>query len=74
MQASLSKERVRISEKVVQRLMKQQCLVAVTSKRRRHGSYQGEISPALLNRDFGAAAPNENWLTDITQFLNRPGF
>ena len=31
----------------------------------------GEISPApenLINRDFRAAAPNEKWLTDITEF------
>jgi putative transposase len=31
----------------------------------------GEISPApdnLLNRDFTASAPNEKWLTDITEF------
>lgn len=31
----------------------------------------GEISPApdnLLNRDFSAGAPNEKWLTDITEF------
>ncbi len=31
----------------------------------------GEISPApdnLLNRDFSASAPNEKWLTDITEF------
>lgn len=51
--------------------MKQEQLVAATSKRRRYGSYLGEISPApanLLNRDFSAAAPNEKWLTDITEF------
>ena len=51
--------------------MKQECLVAATSKRRRYGSYMGEISPApdnLLNRDFSAEAPNEKWLTDITEF------
>jgi hypothetical protein len=62
---------VNISEKVVRRLMKQECLVAATSKRRRYGSYMGEISPApdnLLNRDFSASAPNEKWLTDITEF------
>jgi putative transposase len=62
---------VNISEKVVRRLMKQECLVAATSKRRRYGSYMGEISPApenLLNRDFGAGAPNEKWLTDIKEF------
>lgn len=69
--ASLSDQSVSISEKVVRRLMKQACLVAATSKRRGYGSYMGEISPApdnLLNRDFSAGAPNEKWLTDITEF------
>jgi transposase InsO family protein/transposase-like protein len=70
-QACLSDQSVNISEKVVRRLMKQECLVAATNKRRRYGSYMGEISPApdnLLNRDFSAEAPNEKWLTDITEF------
>ena len=55
----------------MRRLMTQECLVAATSKRRRYGSYMGEISPTpdnLLNRDFSADAPNEKWLTDITEF------
>jgi len=71
MQALLSRQCVSISEKVVQRLMKQECLVVATPKRRRYGSYLGEISPApvnLLNRDFSATTPNEKWLTDITEF------
>ena len=71
MQACLSDQSVKISEKVVRRLMKQECLVAATNKRRRYGSYMGEISPApdnLLNRNFSADAPNEKWLTDITEF------
>ncbi|MEO5736055.1 MAG: IS3 family transposase [Variovorax sp.] len=71
MRASLNKQRVSISEKVVQRLMKQECLIVATPKRRRYGAYLGEISPApdnLLNRDFRAAVPNEKWLTDITEF------
>ncbi|WP_282412797.1 IS3 family transposase, partial [Pseudomonas sp. PS01299] len=71
MRASLSRQRVRLSEKVVQRLMKQECLVVAKSKRRRYGSYLGEISPApenLLNRNFTALAPNEKWLTDISEF------
>ncbi len=46
MRASLSRRRVRISEKVVQRLMKQECLVVAKPKRRRYGSCLGEISPA----------------------------
>lgn len=71
MQAALSRQCVRLSEKVVQRLMKQEYLVVAKPKRRRYGSYLGEISPApenLVNRDFTATAPNEKWLTDISEF------
>lgn len=71
LQASLTLQRVTISEKVLQRLMKQESLVVAKPKRRRHGSYLGEISPApenLINRDFRAAAPNEKWLTDSIDF------
>jgi transposase InsO family protein/transposase-like protein len=71
MLAALRRSRVCISEKVVRRLMKQEDLVAATPKRRRYGSYLGEISPAaanLINRDFHAVAPNQKWLTDITEF------
>ena len=71
LQASLARQCLTISEKVVQRLMKQESLVVAKPKRRRYGSYLGEISPApenLINRDFQAAAPNEKWLTDITEF------
>jgi putative transposase len=71
LQASLTRQRVTISEKVVQRLMKQESLVVAKPKRRRYASYLGEISPApenIINRDFQAAAPNEKWLTDITEF------
>ena len=60
-----------ISGKVVQRLMRQEGLIVAAPKRRRYGSYLGEISPApdnLINRDFQAATPNEKWLTDITEF------
>ncbi len=71
LQASLTRQEVAISEKVVQRLMKQEHLVVAKPKRRRYASYLGEISPApenIINRDFQAAAPNEKWLTDITEF------
>lgn len=46
-------------------------LAAATTRRRRYGSYRGEISPApenLINHDFRAAGPNQKWLTDITEF------
>ena len=71
MHASLTSQSVTIWEKVVRRLMKQESLVAATSRRRRYGSYMGEISSALenvLNRDSSKSTPNEKWLTKITQF------
>jgi putative transposase len=71
LQASLTRQCITLSEKVVQRLMKQESLIVAKPKRRRYGSYLGEISPApenLINRDFRAAAPNVKWLTDITEF------
>jgi transposase InsO family protein len=71
MRAALSRQHVFISEKVVQRLMKQEQLIVAVTKRRRYGSYMGEIGPApenLINRDFQAVAPNVKWLTDITEF------
>lgn len=71
LRASLGRQQLCLSEKVVQRLMKQEGLIVATPRRRRYGSYLGEISPApenLINRDFQASAPNEKWLTDITEF------
>jgi transposase InsO family protein/transposase-like protein len=71
MHASLRRLCIFLSEKVVRRLMKQENLIAATPRRRRYGSYLGEISPApdnLINRDFRSAAPNQKWLTDITEF------
>lgn len=71
MHAALGRRQLSLSEKVVQRLMKQECLIVTANKKRRYGSYLGEISPApdnLINRDFRADTPNEKWLTDITEF------
>lgn len=60
-----------LSEKVVRRLMIEENLIVVFSKRKKYSSYAGEITPAqpnLLNRNFSAEKPNEKWLTDITEF------
>ena len=70
-QASLNKQQVFVSEKVVQRLMRQEHLQAPRPRRRGYRSYVGEITPApenIVNRDFHATAPNEKWLTDISEF------
>ena len=46
-----------VSEKVVRRLMKEERLVAATSKRRRYGSYMGEISPRRTTSSTVISAP-----------------
>src|SRR3569832_2689206 len=51
--------------------MKQGGLLAARPKCRWYCSYVGEISAApenVINRDFQATAPNEKWLTDISEF------
>ena len=38
---------------------------------KKYRSYKGEvgrIAPNLLKRDFSATAPNEKWVTDVTEF------
>lgn len=60
-----------VSENVIRRLMKEEHLVVLNTRRRRYNSYMGEISPAvenILQRDFHADRPNVKWLTDITEF------
>ena len=68
---SLRREGILISEKIVRRIMVQEKLIVTAVKRRRYTSYKGEISPSvenLVNRNFHAYAPNEKWLTNITEF------
>lgn len=60
----------RVSRTTVRRLMRHLGLVCVI-RRRRYVSYRGEvgmIAPNLLNRDFCARAPNQTWVTDVTEF------
>lgn len=67
-----SHEPIVVSEKVVRRIMAEEGLEVIYSKKKRHwSSYGGEISEApknLVNRDFHADEPNKLWLTDITEF------
>lgn len=68
---------VRVSEKVVRRLMREEGLeVRYLRRRRRWSSYAGELSEAPPNlplrpdgtHDFSASRPNELWVTDVTMF------
>lgn len=68
--AALKEQHIVISEKVVRRLMAEESLKAIITRRKGFNAYSGEINPApdnLLNRNFTSTAPNEKWLTDITE-------
>ncbi|MEU6270794.1 IS3 family transposase, partial [Saccharopolyspora shandongensis] len=61
----------RVAKKTVLKLMRELGLACPVRRRRRYNSYRGEagtIAENLLNRDFTASAPNEKWVTDVTEF------
>ena len=69
--SALKSHGIVVSEKVVRRMMKQEDLLVVCTRRRKYSSYVGEVSPAvpnLVQRNFHADVPNKLWLTDITEF------
>jgi len=60
-----------VAKKTVLKLMRSLQLVCKVRRRKRYNSYQGEqgrIAPNLLNRQFEADAPNQKWVTDVTEF------
>ena len=70
--ATLKRRGVRVSEKVVRRIMREEDLEVVRpNKPRKYCSYKGEIADApadLVRHRFSADAPDEVWLTDMTEF------
>jgi putative transposase len=61
----------RVAKKTVLKLMRELGLVCPIRRRRRYNSYRGEtgkVAENLLNRDFTAGAPNQKWVTDVTEF------
>jgi len=66
----LRREGITLSEKVIRRIMFEEGLQVHFKSHKKYSAYQGEITPSvenLLNRDFHADAPNQKWLTDITE-------
>lgn len=60
-----------VAKKTVCKLMRELNLVCKARRRRGYVSYRGEVGEVadnLLDRDFTATAPNQKWVTDITQF------
>lgn len=69
--AELKKIGIKVSEKVVRRVMKEENLEVKIRKARKYSSYKGEISPAVPNevqRNFHSEKPDELLLSDISEF------
>lgn len=68
---ALLKQGWMIAKKTVLKLMRSLRLVCKVRRRKRYASYQGEqgvLASNLLNREFDADAPNQKWVTDVTEF------
>ena len=66
----LRNRKIPLNHKTVQRLMKELGLVCRVRMKKYH-SYKGEVgkvAPNLLKRDFSTTAPNQKWVTDVTEF------
>ncbi|MFF2029703.1 IS3 family transposase [Arthrobacter sp. NPDC058192] len=60
-----------LAKKTVLKLMRTLGLACKVRRRVRYNSYQGEqgaVASNLLNREFDATAPNQKWVTDVTEF------
>lgn len=69
--AELKKIGIKISEKVVRRVMIEENLEVKIRKAKKYSSYKGEISPAVPNevqRNFHSEKPEELLLSDISEF------
>jgi putative transposase len=67
----LVKEGWTVAKKTVLKLMRSLGLVCKVRRKKRYNSYQGEqgsTAPNVLNREFEADAPNQKWVTDVTEF------
>ena len=66
----LENKGVKINHKTVLRLMKLLGLKSIirVKKYKSYKGEQGKIAPNILERNFKAAAPNQKWATDITEF------
>lgn len=67
---ALRNEGCLINHKTVRKVMREQNL-ASNLRRKKYRSYKGtygHIAPNLLQRDFHADAPNQKWVTDVTEF------
>jgi putative transposase len=67
----LAKQGWTVAKKTVLKLMRSLRLVCKVRRKKRYNSYQGargRVAPNVLNRRFEADAPNQKWVTDVTEF------
>ena len=67
----LRKQGWTVAKKTVLKLMRSLGLVCKVRRKKRYNSHQGEpgsTAPNVLNREFNADAPNQKWVTDVTEF------
>ncbi|MEN4465396.1 IS3 family transposase [Mycolicibacterium fortuitum] len=67
----LIKQGWKVAKKTVLKLMRVVGLRCKVRRRRCYTSFHGEvgmIADNVLNRDFTATAPNQKWVTDVTEF------
>jgi putative transposase len=60
-----------VAKKTVLKLMRQLGLECPVRRKKRYNSYLGQAgttAPNLMDRDFTATAPNQKWVTDVTEF------
>ncbi len=63
---------VRIADKTVLKVMREEGLLCRTRRHRKYRSYMGRVGksyPNLLARDFGAEDPMTKPVTDVTEFV-----
>jgi putative transposase len=67
----LRKQGWTVAKKTVLKLMRSLGLVCKVRRKKRYNSHPGEqggVAPNGLNREFEADAPNQKWVTDVTEF------
>jgi len=74
MKASLFYDRgLVVNRKLIRRIMVEQGLYGLPTKKRRRNLAHVATAEDLVNRNFNASAPNSLWLTDITEHKTREG-
>lgn len=76
--AELRKEGQKIGRSRIEKLMRQNNLAAISKRRVRvittDSKHNLPVAPNILDRNFGALAPNEKWVADITYIPTDEGW